>query len=124
MARTATITINGTTYTLCYSTRVLCEVEDKWENQSVFFEDLIEKVSTRVWFLALLMQAGATYDRQLGLEPPTPLTADEIMDSTYMEDQETITSAIMEAMTAGSKKEVEAKPTSKKANAAKPSAVK
>lgn len=124
MARTATFTLNGVDYPLCYSTRVICETEDRYEDKSAFFEALNSKTSVRVWFLALLMQGGAAYAKQQGLESPVPLTEDEIMDMTSYEDQSAIITALTEAISAGSRRKVEAKPTSKKANAGSPSAEK
>jgi len=124
MAGTATFTLNGVEYPLCYSTRVICETEGRYEDKSAFLEDLSNKTSTRVWFLALLMQGGAAYAKQQGLESPVPLSEDEIMDMTTYEDQSAIITAITEAISAGSRRKVEAKPTSKKANAERPSAEK
>ena len=119
MARTAKITINGVTYTLCFSTRVMADLEDAYD---ATFQDVMDRVSARtkdrVALLAALMRAGYIYDKNEGLDPPQPLSEDEIMDSTMWGDKNMIFDGIMDAMKAGNSRKVEARPKSKKANGA------
>lgn len=114
MGRTATITLGGNTYTLCYSTRVLAEIEETGVSYRDFVETLADKVSSRITLLAALMRAGYKYDRDQGKAPPEPMTEEELLDNTYVGDQAAIYKAIMDALKAGTGRKTEARAKSKK----------
>ena len=119
MARTATITLNEVTYTLVFTVRVMADVEDEFNTTyQAFMEQVIDRTRMQVALLSALMRAGYKYDKDQGLEPPQPLSEDEIMDGTIWSDKNVIFDAIMAAMKAGNQRKVEARPKSKKANGA------
>lgn len=117
MARTAKITLNDVTYTLCFSTRVMCEVED---SGTPFTEYMSNLKSTKrvVHLLALLLKAGYKHDKDQGLEPESPPSEDYILDNTSVLDYPKLEAALIDAIDAGISRKVEARPKSKKAGGA------
>lgn len=113
--RTAKITLAGHERTLAFSARVITAATDEYGSLQGFFDalqskDQGESFRAVIWALSRMMDAGARYDRLQGLEPPPPMDVDELLDLCDFQELSGISSKILETITAGSAREVEAIP--------------
>lgn len=114
--RTATITLAGEERILCFSTRVLLAVNERFGSPEAMFDKLMDRedasgaFDASLWVLEQMMAAGAKYAKQEGLEPASPLTAEDILDLTTPGEILGLGTKIREALSAGTDREVEAKP--------------
>ncbi len=115
--RTTKIELNGTTYSLCLSTRVMMSLEDRAGSFSDFMGNL-GRIDNKIFLLSELLRAGYLTDKAAGLNPPEPPDQEALLDSTSFDDYEAINQAISAAITAGTKRKVEARAKSKKDGAA------
>ena len=110
--RTGKITLAGREYLLTFSTRVLRDVMDKYgsvENMYKSFNDATGGVmlTTTVWVLSRMMDAGARYAEKNGIYTPEPLTEDDIYDFTDINDFAGLQTAIAETINNSSAATVE-----------------
>lgn len=117
MARTGKIKLFDTEYTLCYSSRVGEQIEEKYGDLQAGLEKM-ETDRDFVEFLALLMEAGYRWDKYEGKEPPKPMGAEELMDRTTKADMVPIHTAINETLINSLGRKVEARNIPKKGKGA------
>lgn len=127
--RTASITLAGKERILCLSTRVTLSITKRYGSLEAMFNALQNKddpgkaMETSLWVLEHMMDAGDRYAEHEGIEHAPPLTADEILDLSDPTEIIQMSEAIQATMTAGTSREVEAKPPKKaKATEGKPPA--
>lgn len=113
--RTGKLTFEGREYPLCFSTRVVCNVTDKYGDLTEMYNALgSDNVSTQLsavmWVLAQMSAAGERYARLNGEDPHPALTEDQLWDAFGIDDLLKLTKAIMDTVTAGTSREVEAEP--------------
>ena len=106
--RRGQVTIQGVDYPLVFSTRVLVEMEDRGITLQDLTDDGGKKFRATITILSLMMEAGTKAARKAGETPPDPLSVDDLMDQTELEDVATITEAI--GQTAFGGRRVEAVP--------------
>ena len=112
--RIGRIKIGDKEYLGCFSTRVLANVEDY---TGMSFEtglnDILKKKSIKeiVWLIAQLINAGDRYANMEGIDNPGAITEDDIYDMVGVDDYEDVFSSIGEIVKAGTKPEIELKPT-------------
>lgn len=109
------MTIRGTEHPLCLSTRVVCDVGEKYGDLAGLYEamnaeSLGAKLDAVLWMLAQLLRAGARYAALCGEEAPRPYTQDELADLLGVDELGGLMTAILETVTADTKREVEAEP--------------
>ena len=83
MNRTTTIELNGREYTLCYSTRVVRSIENKFGcpgnmAQKMESDSAIERTETLLFVLCELIKAGAIFAEMERISNPKPLSLDEL----------------------------------------------
>lgn len=113
--RTASVTLNGREYTLCFSTRVVrscCERYGGLENidKALSDEDTLKVLDETLWMLSALLDAGARYVRLNGGEPPQPPDQDTLYDLCGLDDLAGLKARVIAAMSAGAQHTVEARP--------------
>lgn len=125
--RTATITLAGEERLLCFSTRVTLDVNERFGSLEAMFDVIQDNknpsksMEASLWVLERMMDAGARYADHEGIEHAPPLTADEILDLCGPMEIIKMSEAIQATMTAGTGREVEAKPPKNaKAGAGRP----
>ena len=114
--RTSTLTIRGTEYPCCFSTRVLLALEDRGKREkpvksatemlSSIMEN--EALSDAFWLLHQLMVAGNRYAKLEGLDAPEVFSLDDMIDLVGVEDYPAMFAAIGKAVTDGQAQTVEA----------------
>lgn len=115
MTRTKSININGKEYLLCYSTRVVRAVNDRFGNPGKMNYALMEsksaeeRIETMLLMLHELMKAGARFAKMEGTENPEPLSIKELHTIFPLLRPNTVTRAIRDAITFGSAVSVEVK---------------
>ena len=92
--RTSTLTIRGTEYPCCFSTRVLLALEERGKREkpvksatemlSSIMEN--EALSDAFWLLHQLMVAGNRYAKLEGLDAPEVFSLDDMIDLVGVED--------------------------------------
>lgn len=125
--RTATITLAGEERLLCFSTRVTLAITQRYGSLEAMFDAIQDKnepskaMEVSLWVLEQMMDAGARYADHEGIDHAPPLTADEILDLSDPMEIIKMSEAIQATMTAGTGREVEAKPPKNaKAGAGRP----
>lgn len=101
--RTGKITLAGREYLLTFSTRVLRDVMEHYGSMEAMYASLTDKadanmLSTSVWMLARMIDAGARYAQKNGIPNPEPLTEDDIYDITDINDFAGLRTAISETI--------------------------
>lgn len=113
--RQVSVEINGVSYPLCYSVRVVKAAVERYGSleamsAAIFGEDGTQSLDERLWLLSQEMAAGAIYASMNGIDAPKPLSVDDILDSVHgMQLGELLTAAI-NAVAAGSETSIEAEP--------------
>lgn len=113
--RTASININGREHILCFSARVVRDCSERYGEWNKIFAAMsegseVDKLDTAVWLMSRLMDAGARYAAQNGMDCPKPLSFDEIYDSFSLADFFALRSKITETIKAGQATAVETAP--------------
>ena len=113
--RTARITIDGAEHLLCFSARVVRACTERYGDIVNIDEALssgrpVQAMDEAVWLIAAMMDAGARYARLNGLDNPSPLTEEELLDVCDLGDFTMLTSKITETITNGRTPTVEAEP--------------
>lgn len=106
--RTAKITLGGTEYTLCCSTRAILAFEEKAGDFSAFL-DQITRVDYKMFALEELLKAGYLHDKMAGGSPPEPPDGEALLDITGVDDYSDILDGIREAILGGTARKVEAR---------------
>ena len=114
--RTATIEINGKSYLLCFSARVIRACTERYGDVSALAdaldaEDPVKRLDEAVWVLSQMMDAGARYAKLNGIETPPPLPPDGILDQTDLSDFFRLRMSIKATITSGQAKHVEVEPS-------------
>lgn len=112
--RTGKIKIGDKEYLGCFSTRVLASVEDyTGMSFETGLKDILEKKSIKdiMWFVVQLVNAGDRYAKMEGIDNPGTIDEDEIYDLVGVDDYEDVFGSIGEIAKAGTKPEIELKPT-------------
>lgn len=113
--RQGKITLHGRDYPLCFSTQVVCDVADKYGDmegmyQALNDDNLSASLRATMWILAEMSKAGERYARLLGEDPPPALTEQELFDSFGVDDLMILSRAILDVITDGARRDVEAEP--------------
>ena len=113
--RTASVTLHGREYTLCFSTRVVrscCECYGGLENidKALSDENPLKVLDETLWMLSAMLDAGARYIRLNGGEPPQPPDQETLYDLCGMDDLTGLRAKVMASMAAGAQHTVEASP--------------
>lgn len=113
--RTARIEMAGKERLLCFSTGVVETVCEKYGDTDKLFEALekgsqLSRLRTVIWLLAQLMEGGARYAKLRGIPNPPPLSEEDIRDLCDLSELANLRAKIMETITNGSERQVEADP--------------
>lgn len=113
--RTGKLTILGREYPLCFSTQVVCDVSEKFGglnqlNEAMTSDDNAVQLRTVMWMLAEMSRAGCAYAALCGEESPKPLTEEQLLAAFGPDDLAGLYGKIMQTITDGSRREVEAEP--------------
>lgn len=113
--KTAKIKIDNKDYTLCFSARVMRACVDKFGDlnkfdKSLMSENIGEALDTSIWMLAVMMDAGARYDRMNGLRDNKAPTMDELYDLVDTTDLAEMKTKIAETITGNIKADIETEP--------------
>lgn len=113
--RTAVMTVDGTERLLCFSTRVIRDVVDRFGDVSKINDALNDKDKCRaldnaVWLLSKMMDAGGRYARLNGIENPEPLSYEDLYDSLDIGDFTRLRQKIQETIVNGNQRTVDAVP--------------
>ncbi|MCQ5025459.1 hypothetical protein NE612_01225 [Oscillibacter valericigenes] len=113
--RTATIIIDGQQHLLCFSTRVIRAVTERYGDivklyEAISTKDAVHNLDESIWLLAAMLDAGDRYARMHNLDNPAPLTAEQLYDACDISDFARLRLSIMETVTNGQKTHVEVEP--------------
>ena len=113
--RTAKLTIDGRTYLLCFSARVMRACVDRYGSMSGVNEALSDTdpgkaLDESIWLLSSMMAAGTRYARLNGLECPEALTYDQMYDACGIDDLEGLKGKIAETIRESNRTNVEVEP--------------
>lgn len=105
--------INGREHILCFSARVIRDCSERYGDWSKVFEAMSEGTDTQkldetIWLLTRLMDAGARYAAQNGIECPKPLNCDELYDSCSLADFFSLRDKITDTIRAGQETKIKA----------------
>lgn len=113
--RTARIEIEGREHLLCFSTRVVRAVTERYGGVEAIDGALsgsepVRALDEAVWLLATMMDGGARYAKLNDIDNPPALTADELLDVLDISDFGRLKDKIAETITNGKSVNVEAEP--------------
>ena len=110
--RTSKITVAGTEYITCLSTRVLVALEERGGDADKELARIMQgkKLADLFWLLAQMIDAGDRYAKLEGMDNPGTLSLDELIDRMGPDDYEAMTGALADTVRAGSTPTVEAQP--------------
>lgn len=116
--RTAKITIDGVEHTLCFSGRAMRACTERYGDISKINEalnvksekDQVKAMDEAVWLLAIMMDAGARYEKLQGRETPAPLSYDDLYDLVDVPDLSSMRSKVIETINLGKAATIEALP--------------
>lgn len=110
--RTAKISIDGKSYLLCFSARVMRACTERYgamENiDDALSGDTVAALDESIWILSQLMDAGARYAEMNGIENPKSLGFDGLYDAMSIDDLSGMKGKIAETITNGRSVTVEA----------------
>lgn len=107
--KTGKATIGGKEYTLCLSTRVVKNIQDKYglDVDSALNKLVSEgNVGDMFWFLSQLLIAGDKYLTLNGIDHDAPPSEDDLLDTVGVDDYETLFTSIGLAVQAGEQVDV------------------
>ena len=113
--RTAKIDIDGKSYLLCFSGRVIRNVSERFGGVQEMYTalgdyDQVKSLDAAVWVLSQMIQAGDRYAGLNGLDNPGSLTFDQLYDLFDIQDFVGLYGKIKETITSGGARTVAAKP--------------
>lgn len=122
--RTTKLNLGGTEYTLCFSARVVRDCTERYGDVNKVFDAMSEgeqyqQLDEVFWLLSRLMDAGARYDRRMGLNPPAPLTLDDLYDTLDINDLTGLQTAVVNSVISGQQQSVKARPKNSEATPGK-----
>lgn len=110
--RTGKVKIAGHEYVLCFSARVIRNVEEAgYESVEAYMNDGSRQTSHILQLLAWMIDAGDRWETLEGRESPGTITFDDLIDTVGVDDFAELTVAITGAMTG--ERHVEADPPKK-----------
>lgn len=118
--RTAQMTVDGISYPLCFSIRVIKQCTDRYGGVEKIGEaldaaDPMQALDEAIWLLSVMMAAGERYAKKHDLPAPPALSAEDLYDYCDISDLAAMKDRIFETITDNSAAEVEA--TAKNAEA-------
>lgn len=113
--RTEKMQINGRDYPLCFSTRVVCRVAERYGDldgmyRAVQEDDIAKRLEAVTWVLGEMLAAGQRYAQLIGEDAPAPPSADDLLDLFGADDLGAMIQALADTVRAGQTREVEAEP--------------
>ena len=112
--RTATVRLDGEDRLLCFSSGVMEDIYDKFGGLQELFDAMSGEtgnpIRAIVWALDRMMDAGAKYAARKGIQAAPPLTEDDLREVCDLSDFTGLRMAVLNTITAGSEREVEAEP--------------
>lgn len=111
-----TIPIRGREMPMCFSLRVMKACGDRFGGLDGLDAaltgdgDPIQALCGCTWLLAQMLDAGYRYDKENGVEAVKPPDEDALLDTFGLDDLAELRGSLMTAMTASSKRTVEAEP--------------
>lgn len=110
--RTSSIKINGASHLLCFSARVMRACAQRYNGMKNMDQALAggneEKILDEyIWLVSEMMNAGDRYAKLEGLDNPKPYTYDQLYDICGTEDIAAIRESITNAISNGTKRNVE-----------------
>ena len=112
--RTASITLNGQEHLLCFSARVVRNCTERYGGMEkldkVLSEGGVRSFDEALWILSEMMAAGDRYARQNGMENPSPMTVDDLLDQCDISDFAAMRQKIVETIVSGKTTHVEVEP--------------
>ena len=117
--RTGKIGVNGKEYLLCFSLRAVRACTERYGSVEKIFDALNDKSEVKqldesLWLLATMMDCGARYAKEEGIENPIPLDVDALYDTIDLADMFKIKTAVVDAIANGNDRNVETEPDKKK----------
>lgn len=124
--RTVKMELFGEEHTLCFSTRVVLDAEERYGSLEKFFSALDGRavsesdteasgvphtttlLRTTIWALHAMIEAGARYERMDGANAPEVPSEDELLDRLDLRDLRVVQRRLLDAVRAGSIREQEA----------------
>lgn len=106
--------VRGTSYPLCFSLRVVKACGDRFgglEGLDAALSgngDALQSLENSIWLLAKMLDAGARYDRENGVEAAEPPSEDTLLDTFGLDDLAELRSSLTQAMNASNGRSVEA----------------
>lgn len=121
--KTAKINILGQEHTLCFSARVTRRCTEDYGSVEQMLATLEDENSGRVldsalWMLAAMLDAGRRYALRAEDREESVVTLDDLYDLFGINDLGELTGKLLDAITNGSSREVEAEPKNVKATQA------
>ena len=113
--RTGQVEVNGKTYLLCFSARVVRACAKRYGNLEKLGDALtvgteVEVMDENFWLLAEMMAAGAKYAKEEKIENPEPLDLDRLYDLLDLNDILRMQEILMATIAKGNEREVETEP--------------
>ena len=110
--RTGTVNIHGKEYMICFSTRVIVQIEEKYGDYTKGLESILSggKASDVFWLLAEMIEAGSRYARMEGMADAGTLTLDELLDTMGLDDFQSAFAAVTQTTKDGLTPHVEVEP--------------
>lgn len=128
MARTGYITINGTQYPMCFSTRVLVALEERGKAEGKTVDETLQElvggkengvsISASFWLLSTMIDAGIRHEKLNGACDLTAPTYDELLDLVSPDEYGTMFTSISDTISGGQERTVEAEAPKDRKNAA------
>ncbi|MBR5816984.1 MAG: hypothetical protein IKY38_06115 [Anaerotignum sp.] len=117
--RTGKIEVNGNEYLLCFSLRAVRACTERYGSVEKIFDALNDKSEVKqldesLWLLATMMDCGARYAKEEGIENPSPLDVDALYDTIDLADMFKIKTAVVDTIASGNDRNVETEPDKKK----------
>lgn len=116
----ARMTVDGVSYPLCFSLRVIKQCTDRYGSVEKIGEaldtaDSMKALDEAIWLLAAMMAAGERYAKKHDLPAPPALSVDDLYDVSDTNDLAAMKDRIFETITDTSAAEVEAASAGKNA---------
>lgn len=110
--RSGTISIDGQRHVLCFSVRVVRNCAERYGSlsgihEALSCEDQVKVLDESLWLLAQMMEAGAKYAAEKGVENAAPLTVDDLYDCCGFDDLAGIRASVMQTINNGKRTSIE-----------------
>ena len=113
--RRGSIAVLGREYPLCFSTRVACDVEEKFGGLSALSDAMTKgglgaQLRAVMWTLAEMIRAGCAHAAMTGEAAPEPLTEEQLLDAFGPEDLVDLYGKVVRTIVDDTQRKVEAEP--------------